>query len=520
MSGYDLSPEQQKKSAQVVQAKRAASAPRTLQTSIGNRATRELVEPQVRYGEAEPAIKSFNDGDKGAAWDTAQKADKNDEERAKALRDAWPGLHRIPNPPRAPHFTDKGYAPKVSVMFQGGAPAPKVTELTYDKNTDDETRKYWGASGVVYLDPSAHPFDEVLPKGTTEAVLTVFDNKNMHNIIDKAHFPGEKKPKDEARAKAHQDGPRVAVYSRRTRDQREWDLQLVDWPKGVTELANDLEEVLMVGGMFRAIQSNGFIVDFTLEEGEKGHLKAVLQNLQQTSFEDAPYVHSSRLPASRVSPIETYAAYDHNIEFAATDPQETFITWGDRGEGESPAKLWFAPFELRGSALVRGPAQGNVSIKLPSLSKPLADAIRALPVTNIPPKYTAMFQEPYRSYLLAGLDPMTYRVVAPRVEKNHRNVAAGDIDANGRLFVVSAYDADEVEGPKDLTGGPISECYYVGDFKRNANGMITFVPRAPERALRAEGIKIEALKLDRKQGGFHGVATTDDEDYGSRIFTF
>ncbi len=520
MNGYDLSPEQQKKSAQVVQAKRAASAPKTLQGSIGNRATRELIMPEVKYGEAEPAIKPFANSDKGERWQKDQADDKNQEDKAKALRDAWPGLHRIPNPPRAPHFTDKGYAPKVSVMFQGGAPAPKVTELTYDKNTDDETRKYWGASGVVYLDPSAHPFDKVLPKGTTEAVLTVFDNKNMHNILDEEHFKGPKKDKHKERAKAHQDGPRVAVYFRSGAAQESWDLQAVDWPKGVNELANDLEEVLLVGGVFRAIQSNGFMVDFTLEEGEGGHLKAVLQNLQQTSFEDAPYVHSSRLPASRVSPLKEYAAYDHNIEFAATDPQETLITWGDRGEGDDPAKLWFAPIEVRSSALVRGPAQGSISVKLPSLSRPLADAIRALPVTNIPPKYTVMFQEPYRSYLLAGLDPMTYRVVAPRVEKNHRNVAAGDIDVNGRLFVVSAYDADEVEGPTELTGGPISECYYVGDFKRDAKGMITFVPRMPERAFRAEGIKIEALKLDRRQGGFHGVATSDDEAFGSRIFTF
>lgn len=515
MSGYDLSPEQQKKSAQVVQAKRAASAPKTLQGSIGNRATRELVKPVVKYGEAEPAMVPFASSDKGVEWDKGQKADKLEEDRTKALGELRPVPVKIPNPPRAPHFTDKGYAPKVSVTFRGEMSAPRVAELTYE---DEKKKKYWGASGVVHLDPSAHPFDKVLPKGTTEAVLTVFDNKNMHNILDEEHFKGPKKDKHKERAKAHQDGPRVAVYFRSGGAQERWSLQLVDWPKGVNELANDLEEVLMVGGVFRAIQSNGFIVDFTLEEGEGGRLKAVLQNLQQTSFEDAPYVHSSRLPASRVSPLNTYAAYDHNIEFAATDPHETFITWGDRGEGESPAKLWFAPVELRGSALVRGQAQGNVSVKLPSLSKPLAGAIRALPV--IPRKFAGMFREPHRAFIDSDDQMKLHELVASRVERNHRNVAAGDIDVNGRLFVVSAYDADEVEGPKDLTGGPISECYYVGDFKRDAKGMITFVSRAPELALRAEGIKIEALKLDRKQGGFHGVATSDDEDYGSRIFTF
>lgn len=120
--------------------------------------------------------------------------------------------------------------------------------------------------------------------------------------------------------------------------------------------------------------------------------------------------------------------------------------------------------------------------------------------------------------------------VDSEIKRNQRSGADLFIDAQHRIFTVSAYDALEVQDgimkrpeldPKmtDQVGQLASALYYVGVIKRKDNHFFIDGPGTPQLIQKFNNTKIEGIsirQLSGKKGGLHVDYVSDDEDQGSR----
>ena len=90
-----------------------------------------------------------------------------------------------------------------------------------------------------------------------------------------------------------------------------------------------------------------------------------------------------------------------------------------------------------------------------------------------------------------------------------RPVSALDVDADGHIYVASAYDPDRDEGPFQ------SAVWRVGRLVESDGGAELLLSEPPERVATLDGLKVEAVAV--RPDGSDGVALfvgTDDEGYG------
>lgn len=97
--------------------------------------------------------------------------------------------------------------------------------------------------------------------------------------------------------------------------------------------------------------------------------------------------------------------------------------------------------------------------------------------------------------------------------KNKRPVSAIEIDKQGRIYIASAYDSDDDNGPFT------SMIWRAGQVSADKNGkfMISLLSRPIELA-RLDGFKVESLAIrQRDQKAQELFAGTDDENYGGAL---
>jgi hypothetical protein len=96
--------------------------------------------------------------------------------------------------------------------------------------------------------------------------------------------------------------------------------------------------------------------------------------------------------------------------------------------------------------------------------------------------------------------------------KNWRPVSAIESDRQGRLFVATAYDTNDDNGPFR------SVVWHIGQVKLDTGRRSTVVLKAaPERLAILDGLKVESLALREAAGRLELFAGTDDENYGATI---
>jgi hypothetical protein len=96
--------------------------------------------------------------------------------------------------------------------------------------------------------------------------------------------------------------------------------------------------------------------------------------------------------------------------------------------------------------------------------------------------------------------------------KNWRPVSAIESDKQGRLFVATAFDTDDDNGPFR------SVIWRIGQIKLDRNRRSTIVLKAvPERLAILDGLKVESLAIRETAGKLELFAGTDDENYGATI---
>jgi hypothetical protein len=96
--------------------------------------------------------------------------------------------------------------------------------------------------------------------------------------------------------------------------------------------------------------------------------------------------------------------------------------------------------------------------------------------------------------------------------KNWRPVSAIESDHQGRLFVATAFDTDDDNGPFR------SVIWQIGQVKLDAGKRSKVILKAaPERLAILDGLKVESLAIREAAGKFELFAGTDDENYGATI---
>lgn len=135
------------------------------------------------------------------------------------------------------------------------------------------------------------------------------------------------------------------------------------------------------------------------------------------------------------------------------------LAWADRGEGDRPARLFFAELRLDG-------------------------------------------------YQLSGLESADIRVPWP--VQNVRHVSDLRIDESGVLLFAAASDAGD--------DGPFSSAVYLGGLFRFGKKKPRFIPNAqPLRLRTAADRKIEGMELVPGSGGL--IFATDDENFGGWVLS-
>lgn len=97
--------------------------------------------------------------------------------------------------------------------------------------------------------------------------------------------------------------------------------------------------------------------------------------------------------------------------------------------------------------------------------------------------------------------------------KNKRPVSAIEIDAAGQVYIASAYD------PNDDNGPFTSVIWRAGRFRADSNKSISLVfPPRPYKLATLDGLKVESLAIrEGKEGLIELFAGTDDENYGGAL---
>ena len=96
--------------------------------------------------------------------------------------------------------------------------------------------------------------------------------------------------------------------------------------------------------------------------------------------------------------------------------------------------------------------------------------------------------------------------------KNWRPVSAIESDHQGRLFVATAFDTDDDNGPFR------SVIWHIGQVKPDTGKRSKVVLKAtPERLAILDGLKVESLAIRESVGKLELFAGTDDENYGATI---
>jgi hypothetical protein len=96
--------------------------------------------------------------------------------------------------------------------------------------------------------------------------------------------------------------------------------------------------------------------------------------------------------------------------------------------------------------------------------------------------------------------------------KDKRPVTALETDSRGRLYVASAYDPDDDNGPFK------SVIWRLGRFHIETRAGVEIVLRARVHKLATlDGLKVESLAIRESKGAIELFAGTDDENYGSAL---
>lgn len=96
--------------------------------------------------------------------------------------------------------------------------------------------------------------------------------------------------------------------------------------------------------------------------------------------------------------------------------------------------------------------------------------------------------------------------------RNWRPVSAIESDAQGRLFVATAFDTDDDNGPFR------SVIWNIGQMKLNKRNRSTIVLKpVPKRLAILDGLKVESLAIRETANKIELFAGTDDENYGAVI---
>jgi hypothetical protein len=99
------------------------------------------------------------------------------------------------------------------------------------------------------------------------------------------------------------------------------------------------------------------------------------------------------------------------------------------------------------------------------------------------------------------------------VGPKRRPVSAIEIDRRGTIYVASAYDPDNDDGPFS------SVIWRVGNLRAGANKRIVLsLPARPQKLATLDGLKVESLAIrETRLGTIELFAGTDDENYGGTV---
>lgn len=95
--------------------------------------------------------------------------------------------------------------------------------------------------------------------------------------------------------------------------------------------------------------------------------------------------------------------------------------------------------------------------------------------------------------------------------KNKRPVSAIEIDSFGRVYIASAYDPEDDNGPFQ------SVIWRVGRIWADRNEVRLVFHARPLRLATLDGLKVESLALRESNGKIELFAGTDDENYGGAL---
>lgn len=96
---------------------------------------------------------------------------------------------------------------------------------------------------------------------------------------------------------------------------------------------------------------------------------------------------------------------------------------------------------------------------------------------------------------------------------NKRPVSAIEIDSKGRIYIASAYDPNDDNGPFS------SVIWRAGRFQADGDNRVRLIfPAKPLKLATLDGLKVESLAIrEAKEGLIELFAGTDDENYGGAL---
>jgi hypothetical protein len=97
----------------------------------------------------------------------------------------------------------------------------------------------------------------------------------------------------------------------------------------------------------------------------------------------------------------------------------------------------------------------------------------------------------------------------PDPERANRPVVGMDVDSQGNLYTVSAFDPDEDDGPFR------SAVYVAGRFVEEGDGVQLVLDEPPQLVGRVDGFKTESVTIREVGGSIEVFIGTDDENLGN-----
>ena len=95
--------------------------------------------------------------------------------------------------------------------------------------------------------------------------------------------------------------------------------------------------------------------------------------------------------------------------------------------------------------------------------------------------------------------------------KNKRPVSAIEIDSSGRVYIASAYDPDDDNGPFN------SVIWRAGRITADRDNVRLVFHASPLKLATLDGMKVESLAIREANGRIELFAGTDDENYGGAL---